>query len=106
MDALFNFIGEIFGYVLMFFNNIFGNFGVAIIAFTVFTRLLMFPLTINQQKSMAGMQRLQPKMKKICITHSWRFSLTRMIPLLQKKQKLKAFRWSGLKQRKNLRSTK
>lgn len=65
MDAIFNFIGEIFGYVLMFFNNIFGNFGVAIIMFTVFTRLLMFPLTINQQKSMAGMQRLQPKMKEL-----------------------------------------
>ena len=65
MDALFNFIGEIFGYVMMFFYNIFGNFGVAIIAFTIFTRLLMFPLTIHQQKSMAGMQRLQPKMKEL-----------------------------------------
>lgn len=65
MDAIFNFIGEIFGYVLMFFNNIFGNFGVAVIAFTIFTRLLMFPLTIKQQKSMAGMQRLQPKMKQL-----------------------------------------
>ena len=65
MDALFNFIGEIFGYVLMFFNDIFGNFGVALIAFTVFTRLLLFPLTIKQQKSMAGMQRLQPKMKEL-----------------------------------------
>lgn len=65
MDALFNFIGEIFGYVLMFFNNIFGNFGVAIIAFTIFTRLLMFPLTIKQQKTSAGMQRLQPKMKEL-----------------------------------------
>lgn len=65
MDAIFNFIGEIFGYVLMFFNDIFGNFGVAIIVFTIFTRLLMFPLTINQQKSMAGMQRLQPKMKEL-----------------------------------------
>ncbi len=65
MDTLFNFIGEIFGYVLMFFNNIFGNFGVAIIMFTVFSRLLMFPLTIKQQKNMAGMQRLQPKMKEL-----------------------------------------
>lgn len=65
MDAILNFIGEIFGYVLMFFNNIFGNFGIAVIAFTIFTRLLMFPLTINQQKNMAGMQRLQPKMKEI-----------------------------------------
>ena len=65
MDAIFNFIGEIFGYVLMFFNNIFGNFGVAIIVFTIFTRLLMFPLTIKQQKTSANMQRLQPKMKEI-----------------------------------------
>ena len=65
MDALFNFIGSIFGYVLDFFNNIFGNFGVSIIFFTLFTRLLMFPLTIKQQKSMAGMQRLQPKMKEL-----------------------------------------
>ena len=65
MDALFNFIGSIFGYVLYFFNSISGNFGVSIILFTLFTRLLMFPLTIKQQKSMAGMQRLQPKMKEL-----------------------------------------
>ena len=65
MDALFNFIGSIFGYVLYFFNSICGNFGVSIILFTLFTRLLMFPLTIKQQKSMAGMQRLQPKMKEL-----------------------------------------
>ena len=65
MDAFLNFIGEIFGYVLMFFNNIFGNFGLAIIAFTIFCRLLMFPLTIKQQKTSAGMQRLQPKLKDL-----------------------------------------
>ena len=65
MDALFNFIGSIFGYVLYGINSIFGNFGVSIILFTLFTRLLMFPLTIKQQKSMAGMQRLQPKMKEL-----------------------------------------
>ncbi len=65
MDALFNFIGSIFGYVLDFFNNVFGNFGISLIFFTIFTRLLMFPLTIKQQKGMAGMQRLQPKMKEL-----------------------------------------
>ena len=65
MDALFNFIGSIFGYALYFFNSICGNFGVSIILFTLFTRLLLFPLTIKQQKSMAGMQRLQPKMKEL-----------------------------------------
>jgi len=65
MDALFNFIGSIFGYVLNFINDLFGNYGVSIILFTLFTRVLMFPLTIKQQKSMAGMQRLQPKMKEL-----------------------------------------
>ena len=65
MDTIFNFIGSVFGYVLYFFNSIFGNFGVSIIFFTLFTRLLLFPLTIKQQKSMAGMQRLQPKMKEL-----------------------------------------
>ena len=65
MDTLFNYIGSIFGYVLYFFNSFFGNFGVSIILFTLFTRLLLFPLTIKQQKSMAGMQRLQPKMKEL-----------------------------------------
>ena len=65
MDAFLNFIGSIFGYVLIFFNNIFGNFGVAIIAFTIFTRLLMFPLTIKQQKTSANMQRMQPKMREL-----------------------------------------
>lgn len=65
MDALFNFIGGIFGYVLMFIYSIFGNFGVAIIVFTLFTRVLLFPLTIKQQKTSAKMQRLQPKMKEL-----------------------------------------
>ena len=65
MDTLFNFIGSLFGYVLGFFNNVFGNYGVSIILFTLFTRILMFPLTIKQQKGMAGMQRLQPKMKEL-----------------------------------------
>lgn len=43
----------------------FSNFGLAIILFTILTRLLMFPMTINQQKSTAKMQRLQPRIKEI-----------------------------------------
>lgn len=59
------FLGSIFGYVVQFFYLIFRNYGVAIIFFTIFTRLLMFPLTIKQQKSMAQQQRLQPKVNEL-----------------------------------------
>jgi YidC/Oxa1 family membrane protein insertase len=40
-----------------------GNFGVAIIGLTLIVRLLMFPIADKQFRSMAGMRRLQPKMK-------------------------------------------
>ncbi|HVL29665.1 MAG TPA: membrane protein insertase YidC, partial [Sphingomicrobium sp.] len=42
-----------------------GNFGVAIICLTFIVRLLMFPIADKQFKSMAGMRRLQPKMKAL-----------------------------------------
>lgn len=42
-----------------------GNFGWAIILFTLLTRLVLYPLMRKQYHSMAKMQRLQPSMKKI-----------------------------------------
>ena len=42
-----------------------GNFGVAIICLTLIVRTLMFPIADKQFKSMAGMRRVQPKMKAI-----------------------------------------
>jgi YidC/Oxa1 family membrane protein insertase len=42
-----------------------GNFGVAIICLTFIVRLLMFPIADKQFRSMAGMRRVQPKMKAI-----------------------------------------
>ena len=62
---IFTWLGSIFGYVVQFFYNIFNNYGVAIILFTIFTRLLMFPLTIKQQKSSAAQARLQPKLAQL-----------------------------------------
>jgi len=64
-NALFNFIGEVFGYVLGFFYDLFKNYGVAIILFTILTRILLFPLTIKQQKQMAAQQRIQPKLAEL-----------------------------------------
>ena len=42
-----------------------GNFGVAIICLTFIVRLLMFPIADKQFRSMAGMRRVQPKMKEL-----------------------------------------
>lgn len=42
-----------------------GNYGWAIILFTLITRVLLFPLMRKQYHSMAKMQKMQPRMKKI-----------------------------------------
>ncbi|MBA3667002.1 MAG: membrane protein insertase YidC [Sphingomonas sp.] len=46
-----------------------GNFGVAIICLTLIVRTLMFPIADKQFRSMAGMRRVQPKMKAIQERH-------------------------------------
>lgn len=44
---------------------LFDNFGLSIIAFTVFIRLVLIPLTIRQTRSMKKMQEIQPKIKAL-----------------------------------------
>ena len=47
------------------YSLLFNNFGLAIIAFTIFVRVLMIPLTMRQTKQMRRMQDLGPRMKAI-----------------------------------------
>ncbi|SDB09169.1 YidC/Oxa1 family membrane protein insertase [Ruminococcaceae bacterium FB2012] len=42
-----------------------GNYGIALLIFTLVTRLLMLPLSIKQQKSTARMAMIQPELEKI-----------------------------------------
>ena len=42
-----------------------GNFGIAIIVFTIFMRALFFPLANKSFKSMAGMRKIQPEIMKV-----------------------------------------
>jgi len=42
-----------------------GNFGVAILVFSTFVRLLMFPIANRQYKTMNAMKKIQPEMKKL-----------------------------------------
>ena len=43
----------------------FGSYGLAIILLTVIIKMLLYPLTAKQIKSMKAMQTLQPKLKKL-----------------------------------------
>lgn len=53
--------------VLIFFYNTiaFGDFGLAIILFTIFIRLLLYPLFSKSARHQAVMQKLQPEIKKL-----------------------------------------
>jgi YidC/Oxa1 family membrane protein insertase len=58
------FMRPIFGLLQWLFHAT-GNFGVAIICLTFIVRLLMFPIADKQFRSMAGMRKVQPKMKAL-----------------------------------------
>ncbi|MBV9248018.1 MAG: membrane protein insertase YidC, partial [Acetobacteraceae bacterium] len=52
-------------YCLDWLNGIFGNFGVAILVFTIFVKALFFPLANYSYRSMSKMKLLAPKMQAI-----------------------------------------
>lgn len=63
---MFSFIANVFGYLLNFLYNIVGgNYGIALILFTILLRIILLPITIKQQKSMKKTASMQNKMKEI-----------------------------------------
>lgn len=62
---MFDFIGVPFGYIMYWFLQLVKNYGVALILFTLFTRLLLLPIAVKQQKNTIRMQDFQPKLQKI-----------------------------------------
>lgn len=62
---MFNAIANLFGYLMNFIYNITQNYGLAIIIFTILTKLLLLPLTLKQQKSLARSQELQPLVQEL-----------------------------------------
>lgn len=63
--GIFEYIGSLFGYILWFLFDILQNYGLAIILFTLFVRILMFPMSIKQQKAMAVNARMSLKQQEI-----------------------------------------
>lgn len=59
------FFANIFGYLLNFIYSIIGNYGWAIIVFSIIIKLIMFPFSIKQQKTLKKNNKMQAKMKEI-----------------------------------------
>ena len=58
-------IAYLFGYLLEFWFKVVGNYGWAVILFSVTIKALLFPLTLKQQKTMKKNQELQPKLQAL-----------------------------------------
>lgn len=65
MGFLFDSLSSIFGYVLWFFFDAVSNYGLAITFFALVVNIIMFPLAIKRQKSMASNARLSIKQQEL-----------------------------------------
>ena len=63
--GLFYFLTRPFFFVINFFYGLVGNFGVAIILFTVVLRICVFPLANTSFKSFANMRKIGPQMQEL-----------------------------------------
>ncbi len=61
----FYFLTKPFFYALDLLARLFGNFGVAILVFTVFVKLLFFPLANKSYVAMSRMKKLQPEVMRL-----------------------------------------
>ncbi len=65
MGFLFDFLGNIAGYILWFFFDAVSNYSVAILLFALVVNLVMLPVTIKRQKNMARMSKLGAKLSEL-----------------------------------------
>lgn len=60
-----SFFANLFGYVLNFLYEFVGNYGLAIVLFSILIKLIMLPISIKQQKTMKKSQKLNKEMQQI-----------------------------------------
>ena len=64
-----NFFANIFGYVLNFLYEIVGNFGIAIILFSILVKIAMLPISYKQQKTKKKSQELKNQKKQLLFNY-------------------------------------
>lgn len=60
-----NFIESIVESIIKNLYGILGNWGLAIIGITLLIKIILFPFTLKQDKSMKGMKKIQPEVDKV-----------------------------------------
>ena len=63
------FLINILGSIMRFCYNLFGNYGIAIIAFTFLSKIILLPMSIWVQKNSIKMVKMQPAINKIKINY-------------------------------------
>lgn len=58
-------LGQIFGYVLWFFFDLFNNYAIAIVLFTIIIKILVFPFDLKSRKANAKTSRFSAKTREI-----------------------------------------
>lgn len=61
MQYLYQSLGSLLYYIY----RIVPDYGISIIIFTIFIKLILLPFAIKQQKAMAGMQKVQPQLEEL-----------------------------------------
>lgn len=64
-----SFFANLFGYLLNFLYNLLQNYGLAIILFTVIVKIVLLPISINQQKTMKKTAKVQEEVKKLQVKY-------------------------------------
>lgn len=70
MNFLYKIIGIPFGYLMSMIYTIVSNYGIAIILFTIVTKLLLLPVNYKTHKDSARMRLLNPKLAKLRKSYS------------------------------------
>lgn len=63
--GIINYLVGLMQQTLVWLSEVTGSFGIGIILLTILIRLILYPLTLSQAKSMVAMRDLQPKMKEL-----------------------------------------
>ncbi|MCI8348237.1 MAG: membrane protein insertase YidC [Firmicutes bacterium] len=69
MDAVFSFIGTILGYGMWACYSVLKDYGMAIVVFTLFTKVILLPIALWVQKNSIKMVRMKPQLDALRYQH-------------------------------------
>ena len=86
------FFANLFGYLLNFLYNLIQNYGLAIVLFSLIVKIVLLPISINQQKTMKKTTKIQDELKVLQVKNKNNpEALQRETMELYKREKLNPF---------------